>query len=344
MIQTLSLFGGIAADDAAFKRLGVDVKKIDYVEIEQNRVRAYNALNPFKYKPQDIRGWNLKCDIMVHGSPCQDNSRAQYSSKIKKSLKKRGAVKGSGTRSSLMFETLRIIKEMGAWKPRFVIWENVEGVLDKDTKVAFNQYLKEMQQLGYTNSYEVLDAREFGVPHARRRVFCISVLGNEVFDFSKLKRIPMRHISEYLEYGYDDDVPAPYLINIPSMLSKIAEINPVQPDDSYKRRLDEIIDYCYTISTRQDRCPNAGYIKCKQGYRYLTEREVWRLLGFSDAEFERVLKEFPTKPGKRNATLYALAGNSIVVDVLVAIFELIISGDYSKGDIEEKEQQLRFVV
>lgn len=68
------------------------------------------------------------------------------------------------------------------------------------------------------------------------------------------------------------------------------------------------------------------------------------MLGFSDAEFERVLKEFPTKPGKRNATLYALAGNSIVVDVLVAIFELIISGDYAKGDIEEKEQQLRFVV
>lgn len=335
MIQTTSLFGGIAADDAAFKRLGVEIKKIDYVEVQPNRVRAYNALNPFKYRPQDIRGWNLKSDILVHGSPCQSFSRVGL---------REGGEKDSGTQSSLMFETLRIIKEMGVWKPRFVVWENVKGVLDKGMRKPFEQYLSEMEQLGYTNSYDVLDARDFGVPHARERVFCISVLGSEVFDFNKLERKPMRPISEYLEYGYDDDVPEQYLINIPSMLSKIAEINPVQPHETYTRRLDEIVDYCYTITERQGRCPNAGYIKCKQGYRYLTEREVWRLLGFSDAEFERVLKEFPTKPGKRNATLYALAGNSIVVDVLVAIFELIISGNFAKGDIEEKEQQLRFVV
>lgn len=253
MIRTLSLFGGIAADDAAFKRLGVDIKKIDYVEVQPNRVRAYNALNPFKYKPQDIRGWDLKCDILVHGSPCQSFSRVGL---------REGGEKDSGTQSSLMFETLRIIKEMGAWKPRFVVWENVKGVLDKGMRQPFEQYLSEMERLGYTNSYEVLDAREFGVPHARERVFCISVMGNEVFDFNKLERTPMRHISEYLEYGYDDDVPEQYLITIPSMLSKIAEINPVQPHETYTRRLDEIIDYCYTITERQDRCPNAGYIKC----------------------------------------------------------------------------------
>lgn len=344
MLKTTSLFGGIAADDAAWKRLGIDTKKIDYVEIQPNRVRAYNALNPFKYRPQDIRGWNLKCDILVHGSPCQDNSRAQYTSSMEKEKKKLGAMKGSGTRSSLMFETLRIIREMGEWKPRYVIWENVKGVLDKDTVAAFNEYLREMQRLGYTNSFDVLDAREFGVPHARERVFCISVLGNEVFDFNKLERTGMRHISEYLEYSYDDEVPEQYLINIPSMLSKIAELNPVEPSDTYKRRLDEIKGFCYTITERQDRCPNAGYIKCKQGYRYLTEREVWRLLGFSDEEFDRVLKEFPTKLGKRNATLYALAGNSIVVDVLVAIFKLITSGDYAKQGISEQQGQLQFVV
>ncbi|WP_445684737.1 DNA cytosine methyltransferase [Bacillus sp. FSL R10-2789] len=56
-------------------------------------------------------------------------------------------------------------------------------------------------------------------------------------------------------------------------------------------------------------------------YRYLTQRECWRLLGFNDEDYELMLNEFPTKPGKRNATLYALAGNSIVVDVLEAIFE-----------------------
>ncbi|KYG90810.1 DNA methyltransferase [[Bacillus] sp. KCTC 13219] len=329
--KTISLFGGIAADDKAWLELGIDTKKIDYVEIQPNRVRAYNALNPFRYKPQDVRGWNLKCDVLVHGSPCQSFSRVGL---------REGGKKDSGTQSSLMFETLRIVEEMGLWKPKFVVWENVKGVLDKTLRQPFEQYLSEMERLGYTNNYEVLDARDFGIPHARERVFCISVLGNEEFDFDKLERVPMRHINEFLEYGYNDKVPEQYLITIPSMLNKIAEINPVKPTDTYKRRLDEIVDYCYTITERQDRCPNAGYIKCKQGYRYLTELEVCRLLGYSDSDFKKLLKEFPSKPGKRNATIYALFGNSIVVDVLKAIFQLIESGNYAKEIKSAKQLQL----
>lgn len=318
--KTVSLFGGIAADDKAWKELGIVTKKIDYVEIQPNRVRAYNVLNPFKYVPQDVRGWNLKCDVLVHGSPCQDNSRVNR--------KRKGNTEGS--RSHLMLETIRIIREMGDWRPKFVIWENVKGVLDKNVFPIFNSYMKDMNDLGYVNSYEVLDARNFGIPHARERVFCISILGDEEFDFDKLENTPMRPISEFLEYGYYDHVPEQYLITIPSMLNKIAEVNPIKQTDTYKRRLDEIVDYCYTITERQDRCPNAGYIKCAQGYRYLTELEVCRLLGYSDSDYKELLREFPTKPGKRNATLYALFGNSIVVDVLKAIFKLIESGDYAK--------------
>lgn len=334
MIQTLSLFGGIAADDKAWKKLGIPTKKIDYVEIQPNRVRAYNALNPFKYSPQDIRGWNLKPDILVHGSPCQSFSRVGQ---------REGGEKGSGTQSSLMHETLRIIKEMGSWQPKIVVWENVKGVLDKGMIGAFNQYLHEMNKLGYTNSFDVLDARDFGIPHARERVFCVSILGKVIFDFKKLKRKTMQHISEFLEFGYRDEVPEQYLITIPSMLNKIAEINPVKPSDTYKRRLDEIVDFCYIITERQDRCPNAGYIKCAQGYRYLTELEVCRLLGYDDSDYNKLLKEFPGKPGKRNSVIYALFGNSIVVDVLEAIFELIVSGDYAKELFEETRGQLQFV-
>lgn len=334
MIQTLSLFGGIAADDKAWKRLGIDTKKIDYVEIQQNRVRAYNALNPITFRPQDIRGWNLKPDILVHGSPCQDNSRANR--------KRLGDVKGS--RSQLLNETVRIIKEMGEWRPKVVIWENVKGVLDRNVISVFNSYLNDMVKLGYTNSFDVLDAREFGIPQARERVFCVSILGDEVFDFCKLERKPMRPIRGFLEYGYYDEIPEQYLIKIPSMLSKIEEINPVKPTDSYKRRLHEIKDFCYTITERQDRCPNAGYIKCAQGYRYLTELEVFRLSGFDDSDYQKLLKVFPGKHGKRNSVLYALGGNTIVVDVLIAIFKLLQSGEYAKGLFEEKEQQLQFVV
>src|SRR5690606_39190051 len=115
--------------------------------------------------------------------PCQSFSRIGL---------REGGEKDSGTESSLMHETLRIIKEMGTWQPKLVVWENVKGVLDKGMISAFNQYLHEMNKLGYTNSFDVLDARDFGIPHARERVFCVSVLGETVFDFDRLKRKSMR--------------------------------------------------------------------------------------------------------------------------------------------------------
>lgn len=331
MIKILELFGGIGAPRKALINLGIDHKSIDYVEIQENRVRAYNALYDHSHKPQSVVGWDLRPDILVHGSPCQDNSRAQYSSNIEKDKKKRGAMEGSGTRSSLMHETIKIIRNMGDWKPKAVIWENVVGVLDRNAIGAFNQYLQAMTDLGYSNSFDVLDARDFGIPQARERVFCISTLGQS-FNFGQLQHKPMRRIAEFLEDSVTDPQ---YVINIPSMLNKIEEFNPVQPDDAYKRRLGVIDNYCWTITERQDRCPNAGIIRAddKPEYRYLTEREVWRLMGFDDSDFDLMLEQFPTKEGKRNATLYALAGNSIVVPVLEAIFEVLLKDQSSQKDI-----------
>lgn len=333
VVKILELFGGIGAPRKALINLGIDHKAIDYVEWKANRVKAYNALYDHLHKPQDIRGWNLKPDILVHGSPCQDNSRSN--------VNRKGAKKGS--RSELMLETIRIIKEMGQWRPKVVIWENVKGVLDKNVVPIFNYYMKELSELGYTNSFDVLDARDFGIPHARERVFCISILGNVAFDFSKLEQQPMRNIKEFLEYGPDDEIPEEYLINIPSMLNKIKEFNP-KPVGSYKRQLDVIEEFCYTITERQDRCPNAGIIRLNRPeYRYLTEREVWRLLGFEDADFDLMLQEFPMKKGLRNATLYALAGNSIVVQVLEAIFKVILKGDYASSFTTSTSGQLQLI-
>ncbi|TWL25267.1 Modification methylase HhaI [Bacillus licheniformis] len=308
MIKILELFGGIGAPRKALVNLGVDHKAIDYVEIDEKAVRAYNALYDHRYKSQSVVGYDLRPDVLVHGSPCQDFSRAGQ---------RLGGNDEDKTRSSLMWETLRIIENMGNWKPKYVIWENVKGVLDKDMIHNFNKYLSKMNDLGYTNSFEVLNAMDFGVPQRRERVFTISILGNKAFNFSKLNRKTARHIKEFLEVN----VTAPqYMINIPSMLNRIEEFNP-NADKKY-RYLDVIEDSCWTISTRQDRCPNAGIIRIGElKYRYLTERECWRLMGFEDSDFEEVLKEYPTKPNKRNATLYKLAGNSIKVQVLESIFE-----------------------
>lgn len=81
---------------------------------------------------------------------------------------------------------------------KYVIWENVKNVLNGYNKKNFEQYIAEMEKLGYTSNYQILDARDFGLPQARERVFTVSVLNGEKFDFSDLIRTPMKDISEFL--------------------------------------------------------------------------------------------------------------------------------------------------
>lgn len=181
MVQILELFGGIGSPRCALRNLNIPTKAIDYVEIDENAVRSYNAMfaEELEYKTQSVVGWNLKPDILIHGSPCQDFSIAGQ---------QKGAEEGSETRSSLMWETIHIIQNMGKWKPKYVIWENVKNVLSKHMIANFKRYQSEMEKLGYSNSYEILDARDFGLPQARERVFTVSVLNGEKFDFSDLIR------------------------------------------------------------------------------------------------------------------------------------------------------------
>ena len=205
MIKILELFGGIGSPRCALRNIGIPVKAIDYVEIDKKAVKSYNAMfeSELPYTTQSVIGWNLKPDILIHGSPCQDFSIAGHQGKATAAggriNRGKGADKGSGTRSSLMWETINIIRQMGEWKPRFVIWENVKNVTSKHMIHNFNRYLSEMQRLGYTSSFQTLDAREFGLPQARERVFTISVLSGDPFDFDDLIKTPMRNIAEFLE-------------------------------------------------------------------------------------------------------------------------------------------------
>ena len=191
MIKILELFGGIGSPRCALRNIGIPVKAIDYVEIDEKAVKSYNAMfeSELPYTTQSVVGWNLKPDILIHGSPCQDFSIAGHQGKATAAggriNRGKGADKGSGTRSSLMWETINIIKQMGEWKPRFIIWENVKNVTSKHMIHNFNRYLSEMQRLGYINSFQTLDAREFGLPQARERVFTISVLGGDPFNFDE---------------------------------------------------------------------------------------------------------------------------------------------------------------
>lgn len=156
MVQILELFGGIGSPRCALRNIGIPVKAIDYVEIDEKAVRSYNAMfsDELEYKTQSVVGWNLKPDILIHGSPCQDFSIAGHQGKATAEAGRinrgKGADKGSGTRSSLMWETIHIIEQMGEWKPKYVIWENVKNVLSRYMRVNFNRYLSEMERLGYS--------------------------------------------------------------------------------------------------------------------------------------------------------------------------------------------------
>lgn len=308
-IKILELFGGIGSPRCALRNIGIPVKAIDYVEIDEKAVRSYNAMfeAELEYKTQSVVGYNLKPDILIHGSPCQDFSIAGQ---------QKGADEGSETRSSLMWETIHIIEQMGEWKPRYVIWENVKNVTSKHMKANFNRYLSEMERMGYANNYEILDARQFGLPQARERVFTISVLNGDPFDFSDLIKTPMRNIKDFLEDN--DKVPDQYLVTQPSVYNVIGHTG--------IKRATVIQDYAYTITTRQDRTP-AQVIDLHNGkYRYLTERECWRLQGYTDEDYEAAAA-VQKRVGRYKMALYKQAGNSIAVPIFESIFRKIILGE-----------------
>lgn len=276
--------------------------------------------NELAYKTQSVVGWNLRPDILIHGSPCQQVSICGWISPVGSPM---GADEGSGTESSLMWETIHIIQQMGKWKPKVVIWENVKGVRYKGMKDNFQRYLYEMEQLGYTNSHKCLDARDFGIPQARERVFTISCLNGEKFDFDKLKHIPMRPLKDFLQEKVSDA----YKVTQPSILGAIGKTKTA-------KRATVITKYAYTITERQDRCP-AQIIDCGNGrYRFLTELECWRLFGYSDEDYYAAERANPKKKNALvNRALYKQAGNSIVVPIFEEIFRVLLR-DYINTSIK----------
>ena len=114
------------------------------------------------------------------------------------------------------------------------------------------------------NKDKVLNAMDFGIPQKRERIFVVSVLRKNNFDFEKLEKIPTKHISEFLE----KDVSKIYKVRQKSILSNIQGNS---KNIKYRDRLKIIDKYAYTISTKQVRVPDSGIIDLGNGkYRYLT--------------------------------------------------------------------------
>jgi len=195
-MKILELFGGIGACTQVLKRLGIPFEVADYVEIDKYAVKSYNAINGTNFEPQDITKWDkdIDVDLIMHGSPCQDFSIAG---------KQAGGDEDSGTRSSLMYETIRIVESL---HPKYVVWENVKNLLSKKHRHNFDAYLEELNQLGYNNYYQVLNAKDYGIPQNRKRVYTISIrkdIDNGTFTFPEKEELKLR-LKDMLEDEVDE--------------------------------------------------------------------------------------------------------------------------------------------
>lgn len=234
-LKVLELFGGIGSPRKALENIGIEQKNIDYVEIFDYAVFAYNKLFDHEHKPQDIRGWNNNVDILIHGSPCQDWSTA-------------GKNDLTTGRSLLYLETLEIIKSRLNPRPKYVVWENVKGLISKKNYPFFQHYLDEMTAYGYTNHYKILNSINFGIPQSRNRIFVVSIRNDldTQFNWDNLELKPLPKLKEFL----DQDVDLSYYITQKSMTKAI---------ESGKIKI--INDHCETITTAQFRWNNAGVVK-----------------------------------------------------------------------------------
>ena len=243
-LKVLELFGGIGACSKALERLGVDYEIVDYVEIDKYAVASFNAIHNTNFEPQDICNWDkdIQVDLIMHGSPCQDFSIAG---------KQMGGDKNSGTRSSLMYETLRIVEKL---KPKYVIWENVKNIISKKHIHNFNNYIERMNELGYISYYQVLNAKDYGIPQNRERVFTISIRNDleQAFEFPQKQELKLS-LKDILEDKVDDY----YYKVCPSMLSAL---NNGKVKDITNQ------NYSQTITTKQARWNNGGLIKCSNNY------------------------------------------------------------------------------
>lgn len=247
-IRILELFAGIGACSKALENLDFDIEIVDAVEIDKYAIKSFNAIHNTNFVVQDICKWdkNLKdIDIITHGSPCQDFSVAG---------KQAGGDIGSGTRSSLMYETIRIV---GKIRPKYVLWENVKNILSKRHKHNFDNYINTMKALGYNSYYQVLNAKDYGIPQNRERVYTLSIrsdIDKEDFKFPYKEELKLK-LKDILEEEVDDKY---YLSD--------EQINRIKFSTfcTNKRRIQEK-EYCDTLCARDWKDP-----KCIEvaDYRY----------------------------------------------------------------------------
>lgn len=354
-IRLIELFAGIGSQAKALRNLGANFEHYRICEFDKYAVQSYNEIHGTSFATSDItkiKGADLgivETDkyeyIVTYSFPCTDLSLAGN---------QQGMAKGSGTRSGLLWEVERLLGEITEL-PQILLMENVPQVLNKD----FGGWLGYLESKGYTNHYAQLNAKDYGIPQNRERVFMVSILGKYLYEFPE--KIPLKlRLKDMLESNVDEkyylsDKMLDYCTDMTNRKGFIRgeRFNPHNIDDEYafaittnadsrptdnfikvfdfrydegiRGRVDNDLSTSITTSSWESNNLEQSNIKninsenelfttlgTNYRIRKLTPKECWRLMGFSDTDFDKTTCS--------NTQLYKQAGNSIVVNVLMAIF------------------------
>jgi len=202
MIRLLSLFSGIGAFESALRRGGYQFETVNYCEIDPYAAKAYSQIHdiPEEKNLHDVRGVNPllldNINLVTYGFPCVDISVA---GKQEGFFKKDGSV----TRSGLFFEALRIIEFL---QPEYAICKNVKALTSKKFTAEFQTVLSGLSEAGYNNYWEVLNAKDYGIPQNRERIFIISIrkdIDTGTFRFPEKQELKLR-VKDMLESEVDE--------------------------------------------------------------------------------------------------------------------------------------------
>lgn len=311
-LKIISLFSGYGTQELALKYSGIKYRNVANCDILKSANEAYDSLHTTEQgNLGDVSKVDEKtfphCDFLTYSFPCQDISISGVQRGIER-----------GTRSGLLYEVERIVEHN---KPKYLLMENVKNLVSKNHIKKFNDYIDKLNSLGYGSAWMVLNGADFGCPQNRERVFMFSVLGESSLDVSnkmmgvhnhKKTRVPMK---TFIDTTADNSlfITPPYEINTPrlnSVCKMIARRSDLRYDQA--RRIYSI-DGCSPCLTTSG---SPQIMLDDKTIRTLTAREGYRFMGVKDVDIDNLLTtSLSTKQH------VALAGNSICVPVMQAIFE-----------------------
>lgn len=195
-IKVIELFAGVGSQAMALRNIGINYEVIGISEIDKFAIKSYEAIHGEVHNFGDISKIEKLpyCDLLTYSFPCQDLSVAGHQKGISKD-----------TRSGLLLEVERLLlkaKENGTL-PKYLLLENVKNLVGKKFIKDFERWLSFLNNLGYYSNWEVLNAKDYGIPQNRERVFVVSSLENIHYNFPKQVELKSK-MKDLLEEKVDD--------------------------------------------------------------------------------------------------------------------------------------------